>query len=387
MFVEEGIYMRDTYALLNLKNLENNLKEIRNKYHYQYYIGVVKNDCYHHGPLILKTLVKNGINYLAVSSLDEALKVRKVIKNIPILCLEPINLKYLKEILNNNITITIDNLEYLKLLVKEKIRKKLKIHLAIDTGMNRLGFTKRNEINEAVKIINTHSSLVLEGIFSHFKTSGLQDSWYYKQLDRFKYLTKDIDLKNIPVIHLGRSITMQRQPKVSFSTGIRIGLLMYGYRDFIKYPNTFILKLKENYYKKKYPLAIYENHLNVQPIISLYTSIISKREVNKGFLVGYGLNNKIKNSGFIYTLPIGYADGVSKKFGYVYILKEKCEIIADSMDMLMVYSSNDYDIGTKVEIFGNLRSAKSLANYLGINIYHLLNLISSRVTKRVDYDE
>ena len=93
---------RPTYAVINRDVLKNNIKEIKKTYpQYDYYIGVVKNDAYHHGFKIVNDLIKEGINYLAVSSLDEAILVRKINKTIPILCLEVISLDYLDLIIKN----------------------------------------------------------------------------------------------------------------------------------------------------------------------------------------------------------------------------------------------------------------------------------------------
>ena len=94
--------MRNTYALINLKNLEDNIKEIKNKYNdYKYYIGVVKANAYGHGEYIVNTLEKAGINYLAVSSLEEALSVRKYNKKLPILCFGYVNIEEIDKVIEN----------------------------------------------------------------------------------------------------------------------------------------------------------------------------------------------------------------------------------------------------------------------------------------------
>ena len=87
---------RSTFVEIDNNKLKNNVKEIIKKYHkYKYYIGVVKANAYGHGDYIVNDLIASGINYLAVSSLEEAISIRKYNKEIPILCLEPINIKYL----------------------------------------------------------------------------------------------------------------------------------------------------------------------------------------------------------------------------------------------------------------------------------------------------
>ena len=106
---------RNTYAEINIDNLQNNVKQIIKKYpEYDYYFGVVKGNAYGHSDKICKYLVESGINYFAISSLEEAISLRNDGVKIPILCLEPIDLKYIEKCIENNITITVHDYEYFK---------------------------------------------------------------------------------------------------------------------------------------------------------------------------------------------------------------------------------------------------------------------------------
>lgn len=106
---------RNTYAEINLNNIKENVETIINNYSgYKYYIGVVKADSYgHNGDKVVKSIIDGGCNYLAVSSLDEALEIRQHF-NIQILCLGIINPIYIDVCEKNNIDITVTNIEYLK---------------------------------------------------------------------------------------------------------------------------------------------------------------------------------------------------------------------------------------------------------------------------------
>ena len=141
---------RKTYVEINIDNLKNNVENIINYYNdYKYYFGVVKGNCYGHGvTYVINELIESGVNYLAVSSLEEALEIRKINKKIPILSLEPIALEYIDICIKNNITITVHDYNYALELIKKDIKKKLKIHLKIDSGMNRLGFKYKDELKE-----------------------------------------------------------------------------------------------------------------------------------------------------------------------------------------------------------------------------------------------
>ena len=120
---------RKTYVEVNIDNLKDNVKNIVNCYkNYNYYFGVVKGNCYGHGiTYVINELIDSGINYLAVSSLEEALEARNINKKVPILSLEPIAIEYLDICSKNNITITVHDYDYAKKILEKKINKKLKI--------------------------------------------------------------------------------------------------------------------------------------------------------------------------------------------------------------------------------------------------------------------
>ena len=106
---------RRTYLEVDCEKLKNNIINIKQNYpYYKYYFGVAKANAYGHGSYIINSLIAGGINYLAVSSLEEALKLRNYNTEIPILILEPIHLEYLDKCIKHNITITVSNMEYFK---------------------------------------------------------------------------------------------------------------------------------------------------------------------------------------------------------------------------------------------------------------------------------
>lgn len=378
---------RKTYATIDGTILEKNTKEIIKQYNdYKYYIGVVKNNAYHHGIKVVNSLIRGGVNYLAVSSLDEAIDIRKYNTEIPILILEPIDLDFIDDAINNKVTITVDNLEYLKLLDKMKLPYPLNIHLKIDSGMNRLGFKIRKEINEAVNIITENKKLFLEGIYSHFATSGVNDYYYDRQLETFENLVSEIDLSKIPIIHMDRSLTLVTHKKISFVTGIRLGIILFGFNGSRSIGTGFkakIRNIKRNLFIKKYHISetILENDLNLKTAFRLYSHVLSVRKAKKEEFVGYNASFKLKEDGYIATIPIGFADGVTKEFGFVSINKKKYPIIADSMDMIMVLVDKKVKYKDKVEIFGDTIPIKEVTNRLGTNAYHLFNQISCRVPR------
>jgi len=374
---------RKTFVRVDGDILKNNIIEIKNKYNnYEYYIGVVKNNAYNHGIYTINDLIAGGINYLAVSSLEEAIDIRKYNLDIPILCLEPIEIEYIYDAINNNVTITIENLDYLEELNELKFKDTLKIHLKVDSGMNRLGFKSAKTFNKAMQIIGENKKLYLEGIYSHFATSGVSDKHWDNQLTKFKNITKDINLNTIPIIHLGRSLTLVNHDKIEFCNGIRLGIVMFGFAQNMKEGN-FLQEFRRNMLIKKYDISDTKrtNTLKLRTAFSLYSKVMSIRKIKAGEFVGYNANYVAKEDLYIATLPIGYADGVTKKFKYVNIKGKRYEIVADTMDMIMVNVDKSIKIGDKVEIFGDNIKIKEVTAHLGVNAYHLFSQISTRVPR------
>ena len=152
---------RKTFIEINLDNIIKNVKTIIKKYpDYKYYIGMVKSNAYGHGMYVINEMINNGINYLAVSNLEEALDIRRFNKDIPVLCVEPIELDSIDVAIKNNVTITIHDIDYFK-KINDQIKKKIKVHIKIDTGMNRLGIKDKDEFNEIVKLIKENDNIYL----------------------------------------------------------------------------------------------------------------------------------------------------------------------------------------------------------------------------------
>ena len=375
---------RNTYAYIDDKILTNNIKEILRKYStYKYYIGVVKANAYGHGSYIVNDLIKGGVNYLAVSSLEEAIEIRKYNKEIPVLCLEPINIEYLDVILDNKITITVESTDYVRELVNKKITSKLLVHLKLDTGMSRLGYKDKEELIKSIKLLRENKNIFIEGIYTHLATSGINDKYYDKQIDKFRYLTEDIDLKEIPIVHLNRSITLTHHKMLPFETGTRLGIIMYGFSQSLPEP-VGLRKIKRDILNKIRHISptVMSNDLKLKTAFSLYSEVMSIRCIKKGDFVGYGANYIAKEDTIIGTIPIGYADGMSSLMKYVSINKKKYPIVGDiCMDMTIVKLDDRVKLHDKVEIFGDTISVKSVANNMHSNAYHVLTGVTSRVPR------
>jgi alanine racemase len=370
---------RKTYVEIDGEVLENNIKEIKSKYSdYKYYIGVVKANAYSHGFESIKYLIKGGINYLATSSLEEALKVREIDKKIPVLVLEPIHFEDCIVASKNNITITIDNKDLFNKLKKDKV--KIKFHIKVDSGMNRFGFKNKEDIKYIFD--NSDDNLYLEGLFTQL-FSGLSDDMEV-EMKKFNELTSLIDLDKIDIVHLERSLTLEQHDRLSVGNGIRLGIAMYGFN---KPPLTLSWKRKLfnklTFKKNDFVPSI----LNLKTALKFYTEVIEIKDVEPGEIVGYGgmYDSSIKQR--IAILPFGFADYLFINKSYVYINNKQYKIITNYMDITVIVIDDTVKVGDKVEIFGDNISIRKASSYAGQNAYKTICSITNRVPRVYKYKD
>lgn len=353
---------RKTFVEVNIDHLKNNVSNIIKKYNdYKYYIAMVKSNAYGHGLYIVNDLIDSGINYFAVSSLEEAMEIRKYNKDIPVLCVEPIEIDSVDIAIKNNITLTIISLDYLKRLIS-KNKSLVKVHIKIDTGMNRIGISDKDEFNKVVDLINKNSNIYLEGLFTHFATPGINDKYFDSQLSNFKDITSDIDLNKIPIVHLSSSFILLAHPKIEFANGVRFGTILYGYdispHKLSNSPKDILRKIRNNYLIKKYNISkTYDNvDIKLKPALKVKTNIIQIKKIKAGDKVGYGMLYTAKNDELIATVPIGFDDGIGiNHIGrYVVINNKKYPVIGEiSMCMMSILIDDSIKVGDEVTIMGD----------------------------------
>lgn len=383
--------MDKTYIEIDLDILRENTKTIIEKYNnYKYYFGVVKSNAYGHGEYIVNELVKGGINYLAVSYLEEAIKVREYNKDTPLLCFVPIDLNDLDLAIDNNVTLTISSYDYLKDLIKI-LNKKIKVHIKLDTGMNRLGIKNISEFDLIYKEIINNKYIELEGIYTHLGTVGVHEKTYDNQIEKFKELTKNIDLNKIPIVHLTSSANLVSHEKIEFANGVRLGSILYGFNPTIRTSNKGIINklknIRNKYMQKKYNLSkvITNVNLNIKPAITMYTHILQIKEVKTGEYVGYGLSYKAKENIIIAIIPVGYNNGVGFGINNHYVIinnKKYYSIGQTSMNMMAIKIDKSVDLNDKVYIINDILSPKTLASFTNKLTIEILLMTGKSNTKR-----
>lgn len=377
---------RKTYVEVNVDNIQNNIKNILKEYpNYKYYIGVVKGNCYGHGAYLSKYIVEAGINFLAVSTLDEAIEVKKY-TDTPMLCLEPIDIEYLDKAKELNLSITVSSMDYYNELISTKL-KGLKVHLKLNTGMNRIGINKKEQVEEIYNNLIDNQDIKLEGIYTHFSTTGIQDTIYDYQLNKFIELTKDIDLNKIEMVHLGRSCNLELHPKIEFANAIRLGIVMYGIsQSFNRYDGLKgkLRRIKHNYIVKKNNISkVYESsNLKVNTGFKLKTKIMEINDIKKEQTVGYGGTYKLKRDERIAICPIGYADGLTLNHKNLIptINNESYKIVGTiMMGMIAIKVDDKVKYNDSVVLIGN--NIKQEASLVHTTPYILMTSINSNVPR------
>jgi len=388
---------RNSYAEINVNHLQHNVEEIIKKYpDYQYYFGVVKGNAYGHSDKVVKYLVESGLNYLAISSLEEGISLRKDGITIPILCLEPISIQYLKECLEYDITITIPDYEYYQKLVEQEMTKPLKVHIKIDSGMCRLGFSDAQEVKKVVDGLTQKQNIVLEGIFTHFATDGIYDVSWDNQLANFQKITSEIDLTKIPIVHLGKSQTLLNHTKIDFANGIRLGIILYGYNPTPKpLPNNLMGRLrkwKREIYHKKHHISptITDIDIDLKTAFSLYSEVIQVKQIKKGSFVGYGRIYEAPEDMYVAIIPIGYADGFSRrnKGRQIVINGKRYSLVGDvNMGMLIAKVDETVHSGDKVTLIGDEIPMREVASYMGTTVYEGACMLNNWIPRVLVKDE
>lgn len=322
---------------------------------------------------IAKTLQAQGAAYLAVAVLDEGIDLRNAGITMPIMVMNPKVVNY-KSMFAYNLEPEIYSMEMLSDVIREAKKNGMKeypVHIKLDTGMHRMGFIKE-ELETLMQILNSQNHIIAASVFSHLATADCLDMDKYTnlQLSRFEEYTQYM-LSNYSR-HIRRHILntagILRFPQYSYDM-VRLGIGLYG-------ANTLPYNIEK-------PLEV---------VSTLRTIIISIREWAEGETIGYGRKGTLKRKSKIATIPIGYADGMNRRFGNgnsrVYINGKYAPTIGNiCMDACMIDVTDiDCTVGDNVEIFGNNISVQELADVLGTIPYEILTSVSPRV-KRIYFRE
>lgn len=357
------MFYRDTWIEINLDAIESNVHALKRHYVKQkVMIAVIKADAYGHGAVeVAKRVIRAGADWLAVATLDEALECRIHQIDAPILVLGNVPPQYLKLAANHRITLTVHSLSWLKRAVLENIEGTVDVHIKLDTGMHRIGLCDQEELMQVLALIEQAPQFRLTGIYSHLATADEpDDSYYLRQLNRLNDFLEVIERRDL-LIHIANSMAAVKYSD-ELSNAVRIGIMLYGINP-----------------KSDWSIAF-----SFVPALSLYTRIIQCKRVEAGSLISYNGRYQAKTDEWIGTIPIGYADGLDRRYrdGNVFVDGDFCPIVGQiCMDQTMIRLPNFVPEGTLVEIIGPHISVDEMAEKCGTISYHILTQLSKRLPR------
>jgi alanine racemase len=364
----------ETVLEINLNAISHNLNFYRSKLKPETKLMVmVKAFGYGNGGFeIAKLLEHHKTEYLGVAFADEGISLKNAGIKLPIMVMNPENTSF-PSIVQHGLEPEIYSLKGLNAFIKIAEEKKLEhfpIHIKIDTGMHRLGF-EAEHFPELISILQSTKTVYVKSILSHMATSDdlVHHDFALLQIRLFEELSSELisELSINPIRHILNTSGIENYPQAQYDM-VRLGIGLYG--------------VSNDPAEQKY----LEN-------VGTLKSIISQlRIIDKGESVGYGRRFIADKPTKIATIPIGYADGISRHWGngvgFVTINGQKAAIAGSvCMDMLMVDCSGiDCKEGDSVVIFGESPSVIYMAEKLQTIPYEILTGISQRV-KRVFYRE
>ena len=370
-----GELEKRTWAEVSLENIRHNYAAIRAAIPAGCrFLGVVKANAYGHGALaVSRTLEACGADYLAVSCLDEAMELRDGGITLPILILGHTPCEYTRMLIDNDLTQAITCLAKAEEFSAEALRvgRPLKVHIALDTGMSRLGVLCRDErfdggVENILKACRM-PGLIPEGAFTHFAVSdepGADNEAYTRaQFQLFCQVLDEVAARGVTfrIRHCANSGAVVNYPEMCLDM-VRPGLLLYGYGDT-------------------------SGRLSLKPCMRFMTRVTTIKHYPAGTDVSYGRRFTTGRTTRMGVVGVGYADGLPR------LCSNRCAFAAGDglapqrgsicMDMCMIDLTDlpAVSVGSEVEIFGERCSVEALAAAAQTIPYELLCALSRRVPR------
>jgi len=364
---------RPTWAEIDLGAIRHNLRRIKELLDPEVYVmGVVKANAYGHGiERVGRTLADEGIDYLGVASVDEALKLRNSGIKEPILVLGSMLEDEALAAMQHDVTLTLCDRRLLEILVKLARQFSIypKVHVKVDTGMGRIGVWHEEAV-DFIKEAHSRKEIQLEGVYTHFCSAGRDKVITTFQIEAFEKILGEIEASGVKVKykHAANSIAVVDWKK-SHMNLVRPGILLYGV----------------------YPKESFRKDFTLSPAMALRTKIVYLKDAPAGRSISYGRTYITQKNTKIATIPIGYGDGYGR------ILSNKAEALVNgqfvriagivTMDqtLLDVGHIQDVKVGDEVVLIGRQGDSEILvekvAKLSGTIPYEIIATITERVPR------
>lgn len=335
---------------------------------------VVKANAYGHGLKEVVSILIDEVKVFAVDNINEALIIRRISKEVSIVILGYTMLGNLESVIENDISFVAYNLETLEKAVELNLDKIAKVHIKIETGLNRQGVSKK-ELANLLEFIKSHKDKIfLEGISTHFANieDTVDPSFAMEQLKNFKEVELFVHKKgfNLKFIHSAASAGTLLYPETHFSM-VRVGIGLYGL-----WPST----------ETKLALTLKKKDFVLDPVMTWKSIVAQVKEIEAGQSVGYGRTWYARRKSKIAIIPVGYSDGYDRKLsniGHVIIGNACAPVVGRvAMNMIMVDVTDIKNVKVEDEVVllgkkgGITISAEDIAQKIGTINYEVVARIN-----------
>ncbi len=368
-----------TWIDINKKALLNNIKTFQKLLGKKHFVPVIKSNAYGHGfDEVFSILKKEKLPWLCVNYLSEGIRLRKLGYQGNILIVGPADVSYLDDAFKYKIDLVMGNQE--PLLAWLKKRNKPRIHIKIETGLSRMGFSQE-ELPKIISLLKPHKKNVV-GILTHFANveDVLDYSYASLQLERFAEAKKKFLKEKFKIIsHAAASASalILNESRLDLS---RVGISLYG---FWPSKSTQLSFLQKN--KKLLPL---------EPVLSWYTKVVRVKKVTQGDFVGYGCSYRANKDLTVAVLPVGYYEGYPRaaafRQSYVLIHGSRVSILGRiCMNMMICDVSHLKNVceGDLVTLIGKdqdeVISAEDIASWADTINYEIVTRLNREIPRKI----
>ena len=336
-------------------------------------LGVVKANAYGHGAVpVARALVAEGALSLGVATVEEGIELRKAGVSVPILCLGgPLGAQG-ADFQEHSLTPVVFNEEAVRFLSQTlaPVASPLEVHLKVDTGMGRLGVFP-SQLPSILKALQESKNLELKGVMTHLsRADEPEPAPTREQWKKFRQVEEAVKEAGFPcpVFHVANSAALI-EGKLDETQMVRPGIALYG----------------------AYPHPRFREKIDLRPVMTWKTELISLKRFPKGASVSYGATFKTSRESLIGVIPVGYADDYSRLFsnqGEVLVKGRRVPVVGRvCMDLTMIDVSDvgEVTLGDEVVLLGaqgkERMSAEEMAEKIGTISYEIFCAVSSRVPR------
>ena len=346
-------------------------------------IAIVKANAYGHGLIEVAKIIQDEVDYLAVSNIDEARKLRQndITRNIIVLGYFDLNSQTIDWANQERVELTISDFNQAQLLSKISHNRDIRAHIKIDTGLGRLGIRKEFACGEIIKI-NQLPNILIKGIYTHIADAIDHKEYAATQLESFVEIKNQLSKSGLdyPIFHIAKTEALLLMPQTALDA-VRLGIGIYGL-----WPNKKIINEAKNT----------SPNLNLKPAMTWKSLVWQVKDYPEGEYIGYGCSHKTRRKTKIAIIPVGYSEGYDRRLsnkGFVLLKGNKVPVIGRiCMNMTIIDITDIQDNinpGDEVVLMGAQGNFETTADDISQEIGTINHEIISRINpnlKRIIID-